>query len=288
MGVVPENPAGPKTVGDLTDLTPEYLKRNYLFGLDFVDREGAECPPEFYEGHIATAVATLERHCELDVARKVVTDEVHDYHVKDYQQYAFLQLFRWPVVQRTVPSRVAAGDNAIYPVQRLAAVYPTGQTICEFPLEWIRLDAAHGQLQLVPTNGSLSSFLIGRGGQYLPLVFQNLDYLPQLWHIDYVSGFEDRQVPRDILDAICKIAAIDVLTIIGDTIFPPGVSSISAGVDGLSQGLGIVNNGQGPAVFQGRCKAYNLELYGDPSLKNRPGRLDSIRDFYKGIRMVVA
>lgn len=271
MGMTPDPSAG--TVigldGDTAALTAEYLKKNYLWNLDFVDNSGAPLPTSFYLNKLSLGAAILEREAKIRVIRRVITDERHDYRVDDYQLFAYLQLYEWPVLS----------------VEKVAVIYPTGQTVFEFPLEWVKLNKEHGQIQLVPTQGTLSQVILGRGGSYLPLIYQGVGYLPQLFHIDYTAGFANDKIPIDILDAICKLATIEILGIVGDTIFPPGLTSVSAGVDGLSQGVGILNNGQLPAVFAGRINMYRKDLYGERT--SVEGVLYRLRDAYKGLSLTV-
>lgn len=255
--------------GDYSDLTVEYFKRNYLWNLDFVDDQSQPLPDPYYIHKLSVAAATFERETKVRILRRNVLNELHDYYINDYAQFAYLQLHEYPVVS----------------VTEISAVYPTGQAIMTFPNEWVRLTPSHGQVQLVPTSGSLSQVIMGRGGSYLPLIFQGVGYLPQLFRVSYVTGFEDDKIPVDMLDAVCKLATIDVLGGVGDTIYPPGVTSISAGVDGLSQGVGIMNNGQFPAVFAGRINLYRRDLYGERSTVE--GVLYRIKDEYKGLNLKV-
>jgi len=257
------------TETDTSQLNAEYLRKNYMWNLCFVDDNGEPLPNEFYEGKLNVAAAALERECQIRVIRRKITEELHDYRVEDYQLFAWIQLYEWPVIS----------------VDKFSVIYPTGQTIFEFPLEWVKLNKIHGQCQLVPTQGTLSQVILGRGGSYLPLIYQGIGYLPNLFHIDYTAGFENGHIPADVLDAICKLATIDILGIAGETIFPPGTTSISAGIDGLSQGLGIMNNGQFPGVFAGKINLYRKELYGERTQVE--GVLARIRDQYKGLSLTV-
>lgn len=254
----------------VSDITPELLQSVYLTGLNFVDADGNPFPSQFWVQHINNAIIAFERLTKIHVLRRTIVGELHDYYVEDYQLFAFIQLFEYPILS----------------VEKVSAIYPTGQFIFEFPLEWVRLTKEHGQIQLVPTQGTLSQVILGRGGSYLPLLYQGMGYLPQLFHIDYTTGFADGKIPQDIIDCIFKLASINVLTVQGDTVFPPGVSNISAGIDGLSQGIGIVNNGQLPPVFAGRINSYRTELFGDPRIE-MPGQIKLLKDHYRGLMMRV-
>lgn len=259
-------------VSNVSQITPGLIKDAYLTGLNFVDANKQPYPSSWYVTHINSAIAKFERHTQIHVLRRVIVDELHDYNANDYVNFCFFSLFNYPVIS----------------VERVAAMYPTGQLVFTFPVEWVRLNTVHGQVQLVPTQGSLSSVLLGRGGSYLPLIYAGMGYLPQLFHVDYTSGFAEGMVPLDIVDAICKLAVIQMLAVAGDTVFPPGVTNISAGIDGVSQGIGILNNGQLPPVFAGRISTYRAELYGRATGPEGEGVLDQLRSQYKGLNLRVA
>lgn len=270
-------PFGPtgvfKRFVSLETLTAAFLKEHYLLGLTFIDESGNEYPDSWYEQKIAVAISHFEHHSQMSVLPNVVENEGHDYYINDYEQFAFIQLYQWPII-----------ETRDTPVVR--AVYPTGQYITTFPREWIRPLPMHGQIQLVPTQGTLSQVLLGRGGSYLPIIYQGLGYLPILFQVDYTSGFDTGKVPQLILDAIAKLAAIEVLSVMGDTVRPAGVTSQSLGVDGLNESTGFQNSTEYAPIFSGRIAQYQRELFGDPRL-GTDGLFNQLKSFYRGINMVV-
>lgn len=251
----------------IDDLTAKYFTENYLTGFTFNGSDGRPLPPAFYENKLADAFAKLEKITGVDVLQRQVIDEVHDYYTGDYLNYAYVQLFRIPCQH----------------VLEVRAVYPTGQTIQVFPSQWVRLTVEHSQFHLVPTSGSLAQVMLGGGAGYLPFIISGLSYLPGLWHVDYVSGFKPDSIPREIMDAVCKLAAIDVFTIMSDLVGPLGVASSSLGLDGMSQSIAR----QLPA-FKARVDAYKVELgVPGPGLGVDPkygsGLLSQIRRTYVGL-----
>jgi len=253
----------------LDDLTADYLKTNYLMGFTFVDSNKQELSAGFFEEKIANAIAKFEDITQIDVLQRAVVGEKHDYHTNDYMNYAFMQLFRIPATS----------------VSEVRAVYPTGQVIQVYPTEWCRLSVEHGQFHLVPTSGSLAQVMLGGGNGYMPFIFGGISYLPQLWEVDYLSGFAPDAIPRGIVSAICKIASIEILTIMSDLIGPLGVASASLGIDGMSQSM----SRQLPA-FKARIDAYKMDLglpgYGlgnDP--KFSAGEIGQLRRMYFGLNM---
>lgn len=237
--VVKQTPSRFSALMSLDDLTAKYLLENYLVGFNFAGSDGQEQPPSFYEDKIANAITKLEAATSVDVLQREVTGEKHDYYTNDYLNYAFVRLFRTPAQS----------------VSQVRAVYPTGQVIQVFPSDWVRLDVEAGQFHLVPTSGSLAQVMLGGGNGYLPFIFAGLSYLPHLWEVDYVSGFALDAVPRDVVSAICKLASIEVLTLMSDLVGPLGVASSSLGIDGMSQSIAR----QLPA-FKARIDSYKTDL----------------------------
>ena len=262
-----------KRHASIEDLTPKFLRDNYLVGLNFVDELDRPYPDSWYEQKLATAISVFEHTTQLTVVPQDVVGETHDYYVSDYQQFAYIQLYQYPVIQRQ--------DTPV-----VSAIYPTGQVITTFPREWVRLDHLHGQIQLIPTQGTLSQVILGQGGSYLPIIYQGLGYLPQLFSVTYVAGFESGKVPQIFLDAISKLATIELLSSVGDSVRPTGVSSQSYSIDGVSESRGFVTSPEGVPIFAGRISQYRRELLGDPQYGSQ-GLLREIRDSYRGVNMVV-
>lgn len=264
---VKQTPSRFSSLFSLDDLTAKYLLENYLTGFNFAGNDGQEQPPSFYEDKIANAIAKVETTTHVDVLERTVAGERHDYHVSDYLNYAFLKLFRTPCQS----------------VSQVRAVYPTGQVIQAYPSDWVRLNVEAGQLHLVPTSGSLAQVMIGGGNGYLPFIFGGLSYVPSLWEVDYVSGFAVDAVPRDVVSVVCKLAAIEVLTIMSDLVGPIGIASTSMGIDGMSQSIAR----QLPA-FKARVDSYKVDLgLPGPALSVDPkdGEIAQLRRTYLGMVM---
>jgi len=275
--VIPPAPFAPTRLydrlGSIEDVTPKYLQDNYLTGLKFVDENGKEYPKTWYVQKIAVAISNFEHYTQLTMLPRLVESEMHDYYIKDYQHYAYIQLYHYPVIMTNE-------------LPTVSALYPTGQVITTFPREWVRCDNQHGQIQLIPTQGSLSQVILGQGGSYLPIIYQGLGYLPQLFHVNYKAGFEKGKVPMIFIDAVCKLACIELLSSVADAVLPAGITSHSLGIDGMSESKSYMQNGQFAPVFSGRVAQYKRELFGDTTL-NKPGLFDEIKQFYRGVNMWV-
>ena len=267
--IVKQTPSRFSALFSLDDLTAKYLKDNYLTGFVFKDRCDQELSDAWFEDKLANAFARFEEITNIDVLERTVVGEKHDYFVTDYLTYAFMQLYRIPA-QR---------------VSEVRAVYPTGQTVQVFPAEWVRITVEHSQFHLVPTAGTLAHILMGSGAGYLPFIFAGTSYLPSLWEVDYVSGFAPDAVPRDVVAVICKLACVEILTIMCDLIGPLGIASQSLGIDGMSQST----SRQLPA-FKARLDAYKIDLgIPGPGLgvdgKFATGEIAQLRRTYLGMVM---
>lgn len=250
---------------DLDDLTVDFFKANYLVGIQI---NGVS--DDFYSWWLGTSAEVVAHETGVAVYDEVVSDEPHDYNASDWVHYNFLKLNRFPVKS----------------INRVDAIYPTGNFLFSFPTEWLRCDRNGAQIQIVPSGGSLAQVLLGRGGIYVPFI-RNLSYLPQLFHVYYTAGWQDGKVPRRLIDAVCKKTAINVLAQIGDLIYGPGVVSRSLSVDGLSQSESFVNNGQDVAIFTGRISRYLKDLYGDPQLlPDQDGLIMQIKKEHRGFTFV--
>lgn len=242
-------------------LTVQQFKSRYFFGIDITNDAGVPLEDGVFQHYIIAAIRTLEHELDIPILPTSFT-EAHDYYREDFNAFSLIQLDNYPVIS----------------VEAFQVRYPSGQAIVEYPAEWIRLDRVKGTLQIVPTAGTLSEFVIGQGGSYLPAIYSGMAYLPQLFHVEYTAGFGAGQVPRDIIDIIGKLAACGPFNIFGDLIAGAGIANLSLSLDGLSQSIGTTasatNAGYGSRIIQ--------------YLKEIKQALPNLRRYYKGIRFVAA
>lgn len=241
-------------------ITVQQLKEAYLAGVKLTDNTGQPLPNALFDNAIKAAVSWFELKTKIHTTPTDIPDEPHDFHSDEYLQYCWIQVFEYPILE----------------VVSVTAVYPTGQTIMVFPHNWVKMFAKSGQIQLVPTAGSLSQILIGQGGSYLPLLSGRMSYLPQLWRIAYKVGYEDGKIPDAVNDAIGCRAAIQVLNAAGRIVIEPGIQSKSVSIDGLSQSTAAMVGQFGP--YSGSINEYQRRL---------DDLIETLTQEYKGIRMVV-
>jgi hypothetical protein len=242
-------------------LSAAQLRRHYFFGIEFVDANGKPLADEVLQHYIVSAIRLLEHELDISIFPNVF-DEFHDYYANDYQAFCLLQLDNYPLIS----------------VDEFRVQYPSGQTIVVFPQEWLRINAEHGQVQIVPTAGTLAEIQVGQGGAFLPAIYSGMQYLPQLFRLTYTAGFDTGRVPRNIIDLIGKLAAIGPLGIFGDIVLGVGVQNISLSLDGLSQSIAATKSAEAGA-FGGRIDRYMKDIH---------AQIKTLRRYYKGVRGVVA
>lgn len=242
------------TVGTITS--------DYLFGIPMVDGDGNELGHPVIEDWITRSISWLETELQVCIHPTAVS-EFHDYYLDEYTQFCYVQLYQYPVIS----------------VESFKASY-AGQDIMTFPQSWIRIYKETGQLQLVPTTGSLSQVLLGHGGSgvLLPLITNRLASMPHLFEVDYTAGFAENQVPADICDIIAMKACIGILNILGDILLGAGIASQSVSIDGLSESIGTTQSAENSA-YSARIRQFERQI---------KAQLPNLRAKYKGIRFTVA
>jgi hypothetical protein len=243
-------------------MTADFVKENFLFGVDLRDDDGNEMPDSLIEFYIKSATRWIERELDIYLTPVTITNEQHDYHFQEYINFSFLKVFHKPLLS----------------VARVAIQFPLSTSVLEFDPSWIRAESVSGQINLVPTGGTISSFLISGGGSFLPMLYTNRDYVPHIISVDYVSGFRTGEIPFDILEVVGKKAALGPLNIAGDLIAGAGIASKSLSIDGLSQSIGTTSSATN-AGYGARMINYGKEI--EQSMKY-------LRGEYRGIGMVVA
>lgn len=225
------------------------LKLEQLFGipLSLVDPLTGltiTYPDSAIEQSIRAAVNTFERRLLVDLwTRKVVcrptvthpsyvqgpdydiAEDPLDYSATTYYAYGYFRLRRYPIQS----------------VQQVQLRFPESTNIFTYPTEWLRVNAKHGQVQVLAVAGAGSPAIISREGGFLPLLTGGLlqSDVPQLIYCDYTSGldFTDaavREEYEDLFLALKKQAAIAVLQGVGRG-YKPGINSESLSEDGQSE-----------------------------------------------------
>ena len=243
------------------------LKSDYLFGLPLKDQFGNVMSDATLGNKLTIGIARIQRELkDLSLIPQVIKSTIvngiirndgsyavtpdpvaqaqadifedpYDYDVNDYINWGFMILRRKPVIS----------------IERVRLIYPTGQTIIQYPNEWIKIYHRFGQMSIVPMAGSFNQYpLIGQGAMYLPLLSGYLTRnIPQLIHVDYTAGLTT--MPDDLRDCVYKSAAIEVLKAAGQGM-APGMAALSTGADGLTESTTLTQSANsqmfGPLIKQ--------------------------------------
>lgn len=242
-------------------LTVEQLKARYFFGVDLTNDKGEPLADAVWEHNILSAIRWMELQIDTPILPSSFVER-HDYYRGDYSAFSFVKLDNCPVLS----------------VESFRVQYPSGQNVIEFPLEWVRLHNAEGQIQIVPTAGTLSEILVGQGGAFLPAIYGGMAYLPDLFEISYTAGFAIGQVPRNIVDIIGLVAMTIPLGMFGDLVAGAGIANLSLSLDGLSQSIGTTASAENTAYGARIKEARELIKQQIPVL----------RRYYKGLKAVIA
>jgi hypothetical protein len=239
-------------------MTISELKDIFLFGLDLTNDAGEPFPDLMFEWGIRSSIAWLERRLDIKI-RPTAIVERYDYYRNDYLFWTITKLRQSPVVQ----------------VNSVKVKWPSNTTVIDFPSDWIQLRADSGQVNIVPTSGTLSQVLLTAGGSFLPLVASGRDFVPNIIEIDYVAGFAEGEVPHELRDVIGKMSSFAPLNVAGDLIVGAGIASKTISIDGLSQSINTTSSATN-AGYGARLGQYEKEL------KNV---LPTLERYYKGLRL---
>ena len=269
------SPAPGATDPVLDIITIEELKTNYLFGLDLTRDDGTEYPDSLYLFFIKSAISQLEHKLDIDIVPKTYVAERHDYYREDYDKYIWIELDHFPVIG----------------VSSVQLVLPGEQVVQVFENDWIHIQRQSGQLQLVPGTGTAGSILLGASGAWIPLIYGNNRFIPDVFRVTYESGFGTPSDPNAVtipnprlddfpdimIDVIGKIASFGPLNIAGDLLGGAGIASQSIGIDGLSQSFNTTSSATN-AGYGARLLQYSKEL---------KEVIPMLIRYYKGLRMQV-
>jgi hypothetical protein len=222
--------------------TVEEIRRRWCFGLPLYDSVGNEMDDEDIQEYVDSAVALMERKLGVRLKPTVirtdaearglvegvdyeVSEPPYDYDAKAYANWGFLQL-------RERPASKLTGAKL---------VLPNGVVVVDFMAtpEWVKFYPETAQMQIVPYAGSATVFGMLGGSQtgFSFMTGKINRNMPQMWYIDYVSGYAQNKIPKDIVNIVAKIASSDILGVAGEAL-KAGITNMSTSIDGLSESVG--------------------------------------------------
>lgn len=240
----------------------------YFYGFKAQSSDGSELSPDTVEFYIRSAQQEIENWLKVKFRCELMTESV-SYHRDDYMNGL-------PQMQTIYPVNVPLSLTGFY--KKIEQI--------SYPKEWLSSHYNNDgyfrkRISIVPTAGSavgtsqdviltgITTSYYGSLGRY--------NTLPDYFQMQYVSGFSYKNFPYDLIQVVGQLAAIPLLSIIGDLLIGAGIASQSLSIDGLSQSISstasATNNGMGSRIIE-----YRKSI--DQSLKR-------IKSVYKGLTFTV-
>lgn len=248
-------------------ISPSELRENYLFGIPVCTSDGRKLSAQTIKQHISAAQKRIETLFSIKLNRQVICES------KDFNRQEWLV---WNFVKSTYP--VARPINLFGFINAVRQV--------TYPAEWISIKhseavAAWRNVYIIPNTDSEHGVNINNQGLIfngvLPFtLYQGKEYIPNYWHLKYITGWRAGEVPDDLADLVSKWAAINVLAIIGSYLYGVQLASYSVSLDGVSQSFPLRSGKYG--TFSDR-----IELYKDDINQV----IESMKYIYKGLTWTV-
>lgn len=239
-------------------LSVEELKDAYLFGIPIQNRNNVYISDDTIKNYIKSAQEQLQNYLALRFKKQVYFEKL-SFTAEDFYNWGFLRT-TYPVVKgMSLEGFLNTTKQSTYPAEWLASKDASDGILY------------HRNLYIIPAGNSTGV----TQAQLFTGIIPNLTYLglariPEYWTATYVTGWD--KVPMNIIDAVGKLAAINIFRISGDLILSPGISSFSLSIDGLSQSQGI-------KAFDNRIKMMLDDL--------TQRILPELRDYYRGFLLGV-
>lgn len=250
---------------DLTTIiSSKDIRDNYLFGIS-LEKNGKVITDDMIDYYISAATESIERELNIKLAKTIISEQ-KDFYADDWKTWGYIK-GTYPIVcPLYLNGKLGSIEQVRYPLSWLSARKTSDGKL------FSRL------LYMVPNTGaSYSEVVVFSGLMPLTRTYGSQPQIPNYWQLSYITGFD--RVPQDIINAISKLATINILMIASDFLVRNlGVSSQSVSIDGLSQSTSSFVNGQS-GIFGSRVKQYTDELTKE---------IANLRNYYNDILMVTA
>lgn len=199
-------------------ITPEWLKRVYLYGVDLTNDRGDPYPDDLWFHAIDSAVAIVEAQFDLSLSthRRRVTKERYDTVDFASDSWHLMMVRHRPLIR----------------VIRLAIRYGS-RVPSDLPKEWIHVASKlAGQIQIIPGPEGFAGFNFALGG--IGFELSNYRYIPGWFEIDYETGFEIR------LKGSATVAANTAVVTLANGVDDDGEVTVPAAASELKIGHYVV------------------------------------------------
>lgn len=226
-------------------ISPSELIDMYLTGIPLCYPDGGSISMDTIKQKIKANQKQIENILSIKMAKQKIT-ETSDFIREDF--------FRWGYVKAVFPIHEPISLNG----------YINNVHQVSYPKEWLSVMRTNDStkfrnLHLIPNTAggavmTQNAFVFS--GITPHMGFFGTDFIPNYWRMEYCTGWD--KVPMDLIDAVGKASAIQILAIAGDLIFGAGIGNQSISIDGISQTYSTTKGQAG--AFSGRIKQYAEEF----------------------------
>ena len=242
-------------------MSPSELLTLFFYGINIQSRDGSQLSEETIRYQIKVSQEEVEKFLEIRLGVKFI-EQTLDYYRDDYWN-------KFPILRTKLPVKKPLSLTG----------FLNGIEQIRYPSDWLntKKDSEGNmwkKIHIIPTgaiSGSSGSVLLSGITAYYGMTAYN--DIPNYFTVQYLTGFDADKIPNDIIDLIGKYAAIRIFHQIGDLVIGEGLSSISLGVDGLSQSISTTKSASSSA-YTARINAY---------LKDIEEVSKKLKNYYKGI-----
>lgn len=229
-------------------MSPSDLHNLYLAGIPLCYPSGARVSMDLLRQKIVASQKMIENFLSIKINKQQIIEE-QDFNLQEFKSWGYVKTV-FPIVE---PLKIEGRINNV--------------TQINYPKSWMCVkdgnDTVHFRnLYLIPNTDSAQSsdtYQVIFSG-IAPLVGHwGMNFISNYWRVTYCTGWDADKVPVDIVDAIGKLAAIQVLAVTGDLIYGAGIGNQSISIDGISQTYSTTKGG-GKGAFSGRIEQYKNEL----------------------------
>lgn len=254
-------------------INPDELVGQYLFGIPICNTQGKELSYDMIKQKILNAQASLESLLYIKLTEQLIHES---------SNFNRIEWENWGYVKTSYPVKVPLALEGYYnQIKQIG-----------YPNQWLNSrkeqSSLHGsdesvyfrQIHIIPSGTTGNAELNGvvYNGSTPFTLFLGTRYIPNYWRTTYVTGFD--RIPRELIDAVAKITAIQLLAILGDIYLGIGMNSYSISLDGLSQSTSLLKSNE-YGVYGSRIKQYSNDLFGDGKLDQ--GTIGALKAKYRGI-----
>jgi hypothetical protein len=225
-------------------VSSEELATRYFFGIPIKDPNGNIMTDENIAFYIKAATLSFEGLLNIKLTKQVIEENL-PYKLNEYQSWGFIPT-SFPIIE------IGGLTGFLGNIEQV-----------KYPLTWLSIKrsndptAMHRMMYIVPTAGTPDHESITYSGISPHVGWFGQQQIPNYWTVRYCTSFNI--LPEDILDAIGKLAAINIFHQLGDIILGAGIASQSLGIDGLSQSISTTSSATN-AGYGARIGGYLTDL----------------------------